>query len=502
MGMVESNQTGISSKGISVIITIDRQKSTDLDTLLSTFFQSNTIKSYELLILDQTGSDDIKIVIAKHAPQGFIRHLRVSDPSLLTPEFFRSKARYSKIVHISKLDDVHELTSGKQISQPSALYDKTILYIIHDGGGGMVHTSFDLMKSVGRYAYAFLLKAGRKKWEIFSTENGNFFRKDIYNFKTDWKNINDLDQERKGALEDIFNEINPDLIHFRVLLGTGPSAIDFFKTKNLPVVFSFHEYSAVCPNLHLMNNGYFCYGACQKQKNQNDCHYPKSWFGQKQLRGAYRYIWAEQVNKFLHKCDAYIVTSDITKKIVLKNYPALSPEKFYRIEHGRDFDQRYTFYKEYNKGDFCNLIFFGALNEQKGCSLILDLVTINEKKNGPLVFHVAGNIFSSEYKECFSQYKSVVLHGDYKRDDLTHILKLINPTLALLPSICLETYSHTLTEAWAHGIPVLGTSYGAIGERIRENRGGWVLEPVDAQKWYDKIVEIIENFCNYHRALF
>ncbi|MDD3984506.1 MAG: hypothetical protein PHY59_01120 [Methanobacterium sp.] len=48
----------------------------------------------------------------------------------------------------------------------------------------------------------------------------------------------------------------------------------------------------------------------------------------------------------------------------------------------------------------------------------------------------------------------------------------IKPSFIGIFSICPETYSHTLTEAWTCGIPVLATEIGALKERIIKNGGG------------------------------
>ena len=53
------------------------------------------------------------------------------------------------------------------------------------------------------------------------------------------------------------------------------------------------------------------------------------------------------------------------------------------------------------------------------------------------------------------------------------------PHLVGLLSIWPETFSHTLTEAWAAGIPVLASGLGALGERVRAHGGGWVLDNLD-----------------------
>ncbi|MFZ1030212.1 MAG: glycosyltransferase, partial [Limnoraphis robusta] len=389
-----------------------------------------------------------------------------------------------------------------QNSDSYLLHNQRILYIIHDGGGGMVYTSFDLLKNISRRATSFLIKAGRQKWEVLQYVNNEVVLLYEYNFQQDWNTINDINSERNSALEEIYQKLKPSLVHIRVLLGTGPLIIDFFKEKRLPIIFSFHDFSAICPSIHLINNGDFCFGDCKKYQHENDCKHLKSWFAKNiKVRDNYRNLWSKAVSYSIYKCDAYVVTSNFTQEIILSNYPMLSREKFHNIEHGRDFIRRYKFSQAYNQNGFCDLVFFGALNEAKGCSLVLEMIKINDQRKGILRFNIVGNIFSNNYKKAFLKSKNVILYGQYERNEITNIFKKIKPTLTILPSIWPETYSHTLTESWIHGIPVLGTSYGAIGERISRYDGGWILDPVDPHQWYETILSIIQNQEDYVRKV-
>lgn len=65
-----------------------------------------------------------------------------------------------------------------------------------------------------------------------------------------------------------------------------------------------------------------------------------------------------------------------------------------------------------------------------------------------------------------------------------------------------ETYSYTLTEAWAHNIPVLVTPFGALKERVELIGGGWVTETNDVNDVMDKLKYIIEGeMKEYHKKV-
>jgi glycosyltransferase involved in cell wall biosynthesis len=367
-----------------------------------------------------------------------------------------------------------------------------ILYVVHDGGGGMVYISFDMMKFMNNKGLSYILQVGTKEWNVFTTINNEIISVLKYKFNNHWNEIRDLNKERIEALSDLTNRLSPSIVHVRVLIGSGPGIIEFYSKKKIPVVFSFHDFSAVCPSIHLINNGKFCYGNCNLYSDEMDCKFSRNWFGKiSRLRPDFRENWGRIVGPSLEKCQAYIVTSEFTKKIILENYTHLDINKFKLIEHGRIIDQIIDLCKIPEKGKNLDIVFFGALNEVKGIRLVLDLMRINNEKNGPIKLHVIGEVVGllNEYQSC----DNIFLYGKYEREQLQGYFKKIKPSITIIPSICHETFSHTLTESWMFGVPVIGTTYGAVGERIIREKGGWTLDPISPQEWYDKIISVLND---------
>src|SRR3546814_14202891 len=72
--------------------------------------------------------------------------------------------------------------------------------------------------------------------------------------------------------------------------------------------------------------------------------------------------------------------------------------------------------------------------------------------------------------------EAVIDHGPYQREQFAERVAAIQPHVAAILSICPETWCHTLTECWACGLPVFALDIGAVGERIRDPGGGWLVE--------------------------
>lgn len=67
------------------------------------------------------------------------------------------------------------------------------------------------------------------------------------------------------------------------------------------------------------------------------------------------------------------------------------------------------------------------------------------------------------------------IHGPYIDDDLPRWLAAYAPSLVLFPNRLPESFSYTLSEVWAAGLPVIVPDTGALGERVRRWGGGWLL---------------------------
>jgi glycosyltransferase involved in cell wall biosynthesis len=94
----------------------------------------------------------------------------------------------------------------------------------------------------------------------------------------------------------------------------------------------------------------------------------------------------------------------------------------------------------------------------------------------------------SGQRELLDKYRRYVrLKGPYKHKDLAEIFKRTD--LVVIPSIWEETFCYTLSEAMAHGVPVIASDAGALSERVVQGRNGYLFTVGDV----DALVEIIEK---------
>jgi len=123
------------------------------------------------------------------------------------------------------------------------------------------------------------------------------------------------------------------------------------------------------------------------------------------------------------------------------------------------------------------IVAVGHLNYAKGASLLGALARRAEERRLPLRFAVIGTV------EGGAVPPSVRVSGAFQRDRLCDLLEAEGTGIALLPSICPETYSYVTDELMATGLPLAVLDLGAPAERVARYHPGLLLpaEGLDAQ---------------------
>ncbi len=81
-----------------------------------------------------------------------------------------------------------------------------------------------------------------------------------------------------------------------------------------------------------------------------------------------------------------------------------------------------------------------------------------------------------ESREFFGE-RDVHILLNYRRDELPALLARLAPDAALILPDFAETFSYTLSELMAFGIPAISTQLGALGERIHDGVDGFLMAP-------------------------
>lgn len=135
----------------------------------------------------------------------------------------------------------------------------------------------------------------------------------------------------------------------------------------------------------------------------------------------------------------------------------------------------------------------GAIGPDKGARRLERLAELVRARGARVRFVLIGYM-DVQHGPWQSDDAVLTVHGRYATADLTDLLAHYRAALVLYPSAGPETFSYTLTEAWAAGRPVLVPPIGALAERVAGTGAGTVLtddEWRDEARMLDRIVALV-----------
>lgn len=113
----------------------------------------------------------------------------------------------------------------------------------------------------------------------------------------------------------------------------------------------------------------------------------------------------------------------------------------------------------------------GALGPHKGSRTVEALA--RRLAGSDIVLVVVGYTDAQAWPGWFDDH--LFIHGPYEDSAAGALLRAYGAELVLFPNPVPESFSYALSEAWGAGLPVLVPPEGALGERVGEHGGGWIL---------------------------
>jgi glycosyltransferase involved in cell wall biosynthesis len=271
---------------------------------------------------------------------------------------------------------------------------------------------------------------------------------------------------RKVWMRDILDRVRPDIVHvhnFFPLLS--PSVHEAAADAGVAVVQTLHNYRPICASATLSRNGKGCEKCLDSSRNWALVHrcyqgsLPASLALVRMQNSAFsRNIWSEKVHRFIALTafgrDKFIAGGLPADRVALK--PNFAPDHGTPREHGRR-----------------GALFVGRLSREKGVDVLLRAW----RQVPDCVLTVVGEGPDLETLMA-SAPPNVRFLGRRSPDDLRQIMGAAQ--LLVLPSLWPEGFPLTLVEAFAAGLPVLGSRLGAMAELIDPGKTGELFTAGDA----------------------
>lgn len=367
---------------------------------------------------------------------------------------------------------------------------KKTLYLVNEWeedmemtGGTSLHIKDIILSNQENNIASFVLapdKCDLQRFKLYLyTKN---YAKEIANFKTDlgqYGLINYTNQSYKKMIETLFDTFQFDILHVHHFLFQTFDVIDVAKEKNIYSIITLHDLYMSCPSINMVYEEKYC-------ENNPDRDCKKCLHARYGVNADILENWRNTCKDVLEKFDKILVPSENTKKQFEKVYPELTIEV---VEHGTEQIEIKRAQEEEKEKNTFDVAFVGAMAPHKGSNILKQL--IKENKNTNIRIHLIGK---SEDTDLIYSKENYKFHGTYTRGELPRLLVENQIDLVCILATWPETYSYTLTETYMAKVPVLTFDIGAVADRIKKDKLGYVI-PFDEEprQILDKIIEISKN---------
>ena len=283
-----------------------------------------------------------------------------------------------------------------------------------------------------------------------------------------WRSI--YSAEARKNIARLLDDIKPDIAHLHSIRHhLTKSILPELKKRNIPVVWTLHDYKEICPNTSFYDGRNICekcFGGNYSNVIWNRC--------KKGSLGASLITYFEaKVNSSdrYEKCVNLYISPSIFLRNKFIEY-GYDQKKILHIPNFMELDQFNPYY------DFENyLLFIGRLEREKGLvTLIKGFAKRSDGKSLKLKIAGAGSM-EEELKAMVQHMKlsNIEFMGFKQGRELEELTK--KAKAIIIPSEWYENYPYSGLEAMAYGKPVIGSRIGGIPEQVEEGVTGFLFEP-------------------------
>jgi glycosyltransferase involved in cell wall biosynthesis len=290
--------------------------------------------------------------------------------------------------------------------------------------------------------------------------------------------------EAKKKLEILLENEKPDVAHLQnIHHHITPSIFFPLRKYKIPIVWTLHDYTLICPNTSFLSNGKIC-ERCKKIK----------------------YIWPPIVRCKKNSLAASVMAS-IESLIhnLMKSYELIDificPSEFLKtklIEYGFN---KNKLIKLNNFFDVCSLnyektmgdyyLYVGRLSEEKGIKTLIDAALKIDSSHLKIVGDGPIREQMVLYAKSRDKKNKIIFLGYKDRKEVIDILGKCS--FLIIPSECYENFPYAILEAFSCGKPVIGSNIGGIPELVKDNETGLTFEPGNTDDLNMKIKYLQNN---------
>ncbi len=264
------------------------------------------------------------------------------------------------------------------------------------------------------------------------------------------------DEDRLAA---VMRALGVVRFHFHHVRGLPAAALALPRRVGVPYDCTLHDHFVICPqNVLATREGAYCGEPDAAGCNACIADRPNPW-------GDDIHAWRGRLGAFLRGAARCIVPSRDLARRIGRYHPDLAFQHWPHAEPAPAVP-----------APRLRVVLPGHLAAEKGLATAIACARDANARRLPLAFRVVGSTGAPLPEDCVPALSAT---GEYVEGDLAQRLAIEWPDVLWFPAQVPETWSYTLSEAIATGLPIVASALGALPERLA-GRPGVKLLPWDA----------------------
>ena len=326
-----------------------------------------------------------------------------------------------------------------------------------------------------------------------------------------------------GAFEKLIKDIQPHIVHVQELAGSsgiGIYHLRLLKRMNIKVIFTMHLARYSCFTGTFMFKGDESCAGIIDIKRCSECalsRYPINSFLQKTLYNSSVSLYNVRINtgninhaagtalsfpfimrdfknslfEAVDLCERVIILSDWYKKVLLAN--GVPEHKLHLVKQALPLGKTVKPVARQNDNEQIRLLFIGRIYPQKGIHLLLSAIdTLDENKIMLDIYGaVTNDAYTSSLKNKTGEKKNISWKGSVGQEEVINTISRYDALV--LPSVSSEMSPLVIQEAFAAGVPVIGSDIAGIAEQIEDGKNGLLFKFSDDQSLKEVFFRLINN---------
>ena len=266
------------------------------------------------------------------------------------------------------------------------------------------------------------------------------------------------------VVKNILKKEVPEVVHINNFKGLSLSVFSAAKRLSLPLIFTAHDYSLICPRANLLNG------------SGEICNTPSRFC-----------MLYNRIQKYLVDNKPDLVTAPSQFVIdKLKEEGLFEGVKTMKLPLGIELSDEKA-EKSYNTID---ILYVGGLSKHKGVRILI--TAFKELDYDNIILHIVGKgVDGNEFKKIGGSDKRIIFHGFVQDKELIQLYQKAN--LLVVPSIWYDNSPMVIYESLINGTPVIGSRIGGIPELIEDGYNGYLFEAGNVDELKGILERLIDN---------